>query len=318
MQKNILPYQATITLNHKVTFFVGDISYKLGRLNLIRPNKLSRDQILSNISSLFLYSEKYLHSSIRKAIKSNSFKEESYLAKLAEFYRIFNEIDPFKVDFFKIYKTHFGEFVSLREEKEIEGLSFSLPAPSKINSLMKDLFNYLKNSQKKIHPLVAATTIYYLVYTIHPLKENNLHLALLYAKSILKTYDLAFLSLNLEEEIRINKVSFVEALNNSIGELDLIYFSQTFLDLVQKSIEKESKKRLTQITPTKSLNKLLSLMEEDEYYSGKEMMALLNLKNRVSFLKHYLTPGLKLNLLEQLNPLSPRDRNQKYKKKVQL
>ena len=58
-----------------------------------------------------------------------------------------------------------------------------------------------------------------------------------------------------------------------------------------------------------------SLLNVVEYntYSVKEMMELLNLKNRSHFSKEYLKPAVEMGMLEPIYPDQPRSPKQKYR-----
>lgn len=50
----------------------------------------------------------------------------------------------------------------------------------------------------------------------------------------------------------------------------------------------------------------------DNTYSVKEIMALMDLKDRESFMDTYLNPSMDANLVEPLYPEQPRHPKQKY------
>lgn len=67
-------------------------------------------------------------------------------------------------------------------------------------------------------------------------------------------------------------------------------------------------------TDTPNLVKLLEAIGEDTL-SAVEIMSRIGLSHRPAFRKNYLTPALKLDLIERTIPDKPNSRNQRYRKK---
>ena len=62
---------------------------------------------------------------------------------------------------------------------------------------------------------------------------------------------------------------------------------------------------------TKFVQELISVVNTNEY-SVKEIMSLLKLKDRVNFLRIYLTPALEEGLISMKYPENPKHPGQKY------
>ena len=63
---------------------------------------------------------------------------------------------------------------------------------------------------------------------------------------------------------------------------------------------------------TKQVQTLLNIMEYNTY-SVKEMMELLELKNRSYFSKEYLKPAVETGVIEPIFPDQPKSPKQKYR-----
>ncbi len=63
---------------------------------------------------------------------------------------------------------------------------------------------------------------------------------------------------------------------------------------------------------TEQVNKLIKTISFDNY-SGAEIMHLLKIKHRPTFLYNYLQPALKFGLIELTIPDKPNSKNQKYR-----
>ena len=62
---------------------------------------------------------------------------------------------------------------------------------------------------------------------------------------------------------------------------------------------------------TKFVQELISVVNTNEY-SVKEIMSLLNLKDRVNFLRIYLNPALEDGFISMKYPEQPKSPKQKY------
>ena len=56
----------------------------------------------------------------------------------------------------------------------------------------------------------------------------------------------------------------------------------------------------------------IEIIMNDNEYSVKEIMSILNLKDRVNFLRNYLTPALDEGLVSMKFPEQPKHPKQKY------
>ena len=78
-------------------------------------------------------------------------------------------------------------------------------------------------------------------------------------------------------------------------------------------------KETTQITEqvteqvAEQVKRILSVSDFQKEYSTNELMSLLNLKHRPTFLYQYLQPALKLNVIEMTIPEKPKSSKQRYK-----
>lgn len=65
-------------------------------------------------------------------------------------------------------------------------------------------------------------------------------------------------------------------------------------------------------TSTEQVKRLLLCFDDDEY-GVKELLAMLNLKHRPTFLENYLHPALNSGFIEMTQPDSPKSPTQKYR-----
>ena len=65
-------------------------------------------------------------------------------------------------------------------------------------------------------------------------------------------------------------------------------------------------------TSTEQVKRILSCFDDDEY-SVKELIVMLKLKHRPTFLENYLKPALNSGFIEMTQPDSPKSPTQKYR-----
>lgn len=65
-------------------------------------------------------------------------------------------------------------------------------------------------------------------------------------------------------------------------------------------------------TSTRQVKILIELIGENTY-SVKEIMTLMDLKDRENFMNTYLNPSMEVNLVEPLYPDQPKHPKQKYR-----
>ena len=314
--KAILPMASRMSINNEITNLLGDICFKLGRLEKTKQGNLDLEIITSNVIDALFLEKIEVSKSIERAMKKDeNISSSPFISNYFELNKKLNRINPYEVDFFNTFKELMGEEVLIRTEKTIEGISYPIPTPGKINSVMKSIFSYLKKTKNKVHPIIASATVYFSILTVLPLQKYNHLLAISYAKAILIAYNKTFCSIKFEKVLITNKITFAESISNSISELDQKYFAEEYLNLINLSLLNLMKGKIKSNKHYSNfIDKLLVVMEDEIYYSTNELTSRLGLKSRLAVIQNYIKPGIEAGKIIPLNPLSPRDRNQKYKK----
>ena len=107
---------------------------------------------------------------------------------------------------------------------------------------------------------------------------------------------------------------YYESLSKSDARGDSTVFIEFILKAIEETLERSQKITTDQVSDQVSdqVKKLLSVMNK-EWLSSKEIMDQLTLSHRPTFRKNYLTPALKLGLIEMRDPESLRSPQQKYR-----
>lgn len=187
------------------------------------------------------------------------------------------------------YRKH-GEGV-----KRGKKIVFIAPESTIVPDLMKSLFKYIKNNEKKIHPLVLSSIFHYYFIYIHPYTDGNGRVARFWVSLMLTDYNEAFTYLPFEETIYKHRKEYYK----SIESCHLNGNANVFITFMLKII-KETIINTTQKTTQKKINnsqkKIIELIKENPSVTRKEMAEKIGIS----------ADGIKYNLnkLKQMNILT--------------
>ena len=158
------------------------------------------------------------------------------------------------------------------------------PPARLVPQLMRSLFEWMKEANNSMHPLILSSVFYYKFVFIHPFSDGNGRMARLWHTAILSKWKPVFKYIPIESQI--DKI--LDDISIQISE-DNECFSET-------------------------IKKLLEVMEYDIPYTSKVLMEKLGLKSRAGFRRNYLRPAIDMNLICMTIPDKPNSRNQRYVK----
>ena len=103
---------------------------------------------------------------------------------------------------------------------------------------MKNLFKFINDNEKKIHPLILSSIFHYYFVYIHPFSDGNGRLARFWVSLMLIDWNEKFEYIPIEEEIYLNKQEYYDSimkchLNGNANEF--VYF---MLSVIYSSLEK--------------------------------------------------------------------------------
>ena len=174
--------------------------------------------------------------------------------------------------------------------------------------------------QTKLHPLVASSIFHYEFEFIHPFTDGNGRMGRFWQTLTLSKWHGIFSLLPVESVIRDRQNDYYKALSQADSQGQSTYFVEFMLKAILEAL-KEVDTEQESVQETEQVEKLLSVLGTIPL-SGKDLMELVGLSHRPTFLYSYLHPALEAGYIEMTNPESPRARNQKYRltakgKKVQ-
>ncbi len=183
------------------------------------------------------------------------------------------------------------------------------PPPDRVPYLMKDLFNWLKNSD--VHPLVISSVFHYELEFIHPIKDGNGRMGRLWQTLILTEWKHFFLYLPIESIILENQTEYYQILARCDNKGDSTEFIEFMLNIIIKTLKSSVTSPEVAHTVTPEVKRLFSVLNKN--MTRKEIQSKLSLKDAKNFRLKYLLPAIEQNLVEMTIPEKPNSRLQKYR-----
>ena len=236
-----------------------------------------------------------------------------------------NEVDPYSIEDLKQIHgilTHLTIEDAGSFRKGGEGVFdekgnciFVCPPPDKVNILMSQLFNWMKEKKDEIHPLILSSVFHYEFVFIHPFSDGNGRTARLWQNVLLSNWESLFEYVPIESEIKKFQNDYYKVIErcNSTGEsTEFVEFILYMIDEVLSSLIEGVNAQINHISIY--VKKLLDVMEPGINYTTLELMELLDMKSRVSFRENYLIPAINNGVVKMTFPDSPTSKNQTYYK----
>ena len=327
-------YLPSYTISNKMLELVASISEKVGKISShkelkSKPHLRRNNRIKSIHSSLKIEANSLSLSEVRDVIDGHSVPgEQKEIQEVKNAYAAYEEIEgikPYSIsDFKRIHgiMTHLTVAESGIFRKGDEGVFsggkciFVAPPPQMVPELMKELFDWMKKHESKVHPLILSSVFHYELVFIHPFSDGNGRMARLWHTVLLYNWRSVFEYIPLESQVE----KFQEEYYDVIAQCHVLGNSDLFIEFMLEQIDMILDDVILQIDQLNAetseyVKKLLSVMEYDVPYTALSIMDLLGLKSRETFRKNYMNPAIKLELVQMTIPDKPNSKNQRYVKK---
>ena len=216
MEKYVPPF----TITNKMLELVGSIMEKVGKLdnfnNLNKMPILRRNNRIRSIhSSLAIEANSLSFNQVKDVINGKMVlgdkKEIQEVKNAYKAYEMIKSVNPYSVrDLLNIHGVI--TYLTVEESgvfrKGEEGVFdengnciFIAPKPKYVDSLMHDLFKWMKDSKDKIHPLILSSIFHYEFVFIHPFSDGNGRTARLWQNVILSKWKEIFEYVPIETQI---------------------------------------------------------------------------------------------------------------------
>lgn len=326
-------YQPPYTITNQMLSYVASISEKIGRITLIsnmekKPHLRKNNRIKSIHSSLRIEDNSLTLNQVRDVINGKIvLGEQREIQEVKNAYCAYGkiaEINPYSIRDLKKYHgimTKYLEEQSGDFRRGEEGVFhgdeciFMAPPAQYVPQLMEELFAWMKEVAREIHPLILSSIFHYEFVFIHPFSDGNGRMARLWHTAILYRWKPIFEYIPIESQIEKFQDDYYEA----IAKCHVAGESTLFIEFMLAQVDKILDEIIVQVDEdneqlTEYIKKLLGVMEYDVPYTSNTLMEKLGLKSREGFRKNYLRPALDLQMIEMTIPDKPNSRNQRYRK----
>ena len=326
-------YKPPFVITNEILFYVSSISEKIGRITAIsnlesKPHLRKNNQIKSIHASLKIEANSLSLGQVRDVIHGKTVlgakKEIQEVKNAYAAYDKVLEINPYDINDLKKFHgimtnavvEESGEF-RRGEEGVFHGdeCIFMAPPARLVPQLMEDLFNWMKEAQHSVHPLILSSVFHYEFVFIHPFSDGNGRMARLWHTAILSKWKPIFEYIPIESQIE----KFQEEYYETIAKCHVDGASTIFIEFMLSQIDKILDDISTQFSEenehlSEYIKSLLDIMEYDIPYTSTALMEKLGLKSKEGFRRNYLRPAIDLNLIHMTIPDKPNSRNQRYVK----
>lgn len=326
-------YRPPFTITNEILSYVSSISEKIGRITAIsnleaKPHLRKNNRIKSIHSSLKIEANSLSLGQVRDVINGKTVlgeqKEIQEVKNAYAAYERFSEINPYSIKDLKQLHGIMTKYVvegsgdfRRGEEGVFNGNQciFMAPPARLVPQLMEDLFDWMKEAQCIVHPLILSSVFHYELVFIHPFSDGNGRMARLWHTAILSKWKPVFEYIPLESQIE----KFQDEYYDAIAKCHADGASTVFIEFMLSQIDKILDDISIQISEdneqlSEYIKKLLEVMEYDIPYTSKALMEKLGLKSKEGFRRNYLHPAVDMTLIRMTIPDKPNSRNQKYVK----
>jgi len=157
-----------------------------------------------------------------------------------------------------------------------DGVSHVAPPYGVVPDLMRDLFEWLKNSDE--HLLIKSCVFHYEFEFIHPFSDGNGRMGRLWQSVILYHWRKVFSAIPTESIIKDNQKKYYEALEYSGNLGESTPFIEFMLEIILKSIKSSVNYSVKSSVNTE--DKILQHFKQNPRTTIKELATLLNLTTR--------------------------------------
>ncbi len=324
-------YKPPFTITDNILLYVASISEKIGRITLIdnmesKPHLRKNNRIRSIHSSLKIETNSLSFNQVRDVINGKLVlgekKEIQEVKNAYDAYEKILDIDPYNIEELKRFHGIMTKYImeesgSFRkgEEGVFNGdeCIFMAPPAQFVPQLMNQLFNWMKESEGKVHPLILSSVFHYEFVFIHPFSDGNGRMARLWNTALLAKWKPIFGYIPIESQIEKFQEDYYAAIARCHVDGESTFFIEFMLVQIDKILDEFSDQiREVNEQTTEYVKKLLGIMEYDIPYTSSALMERLGLKSKEGFRRNYLKPAVDMNFIQMTIPDKPNSRNQRY------
>lgn len=324
-------YTPPFTITNTMLSLVAEIGEKTGRIISYRsfdtkPYLRRNNRIRSIHSSLAIEANSLTLDEVKNVIDGRIVigpeKEIQEVKNAYQAYDMLGQFDPYSLQ--DLQKIHgIMTYLTVQDSgvfrSHNEGVFngnrciFMAPPPQLVPNQMRNLFAWMQEARKTVHPLILSSVFHYEFVFIHPFSDGNGRMARLWQTALLAEWNPVFQYLPLESRIQ----EFQDGYYDAIAKCHSAGSSNSFIEFILDKINLTLDRALQQMTAkenmlSEQIQELMNIMEYSVPYTANQLMKQLGLKSKANFRKLYLVPALDKELIIMGIPDKPTSRNQTY------
>lgn len=324
-------YTPLFTITNTMLSLVAEIGEKTGRITSYRsfdtkPYLRRNNRIRSIHSSLAIEANSLTLDEVKNVIDGRIVigpeKEIQEVKNAYQAYDMLGQFDPYSLQ--DLQKIHgIMTYLAIQDSgvfrSHNEGVFngnrciFMAPPPQLVPNQMRNLFAWMQEARKMVHPLILSSVFHYEFVFIHPFSDGNGRMARLWQTALLAEWNPVFQYLPLESRIQ----EFQDGYYDAIAKCHSAGSSNSFIEFILDKINLTLDRALQQMTAKENMlsqqvQELMNIMEYGVPYTANQLMKQLGLKSKANFRKLYLVPALDKELIIMGIPDKPTSRNQTY------
>lgn len=192
---------------------------------------------------------------------------------------------------------------------------FVAPPPEMVYELMNDLFNWMEENKKVVHPLILSSIFHYEFVFIHPFKDGNGRMARLWQNVLLSKWKSTFEYIPIESQIKKYQEDYYKAISSCHINGNCNVFIEFMLKMIDEVLDELLESSANEVRHISDyVTKLLNVMDEGILMSANEIMEKLGIKSKETLRANYLNPAIENGLVKLAMPDKPTSKNQRYYK----
>lgn len=251
MDKYIPPYNISETMLNYVSQIMEQIGEISSYINLNKKPELRKQNRINSIhSSLAIENNPLSKDEVKDIIDGTlvigNKKDIQEVKNAYDSYLRINEINPYDLnDLKKIHKimTYLtiednGNFRNHGEcVRDGEKVIFVAPSEKMVPLLMQDLFDWINEAKKVVHPLILSSVFHYEFLFIHPFSDGNGRMARFWQTALLLNWKPIFEYLPIESLIKKYQTEYYDVIDkcNENGNSNL--FIEFMLKMILETIK---------------------------------------------------------------------------------
>ena len=161
---------------------------------------------------------------------------------------------------------------------------FVAPPEDRVPELMEQLFNWMKESKEKVHPLILSSVFHYEFVFIHPFSDGNGRMARIWQTAILTKWKEVFEYVPIESLIKKYQEDYYNAISRSNingNSNEFVEFMLKMIDETLSKLLKDTKKLDSQIDK-EELEKLNKTMQQTlKFIASKGLVGTVEIAEHI-------------------------------------